>query len=198
MLKAIGLFFLDIIETVVVALSIFLVIYLFVMQPHQVNGSSMYPNFEDGEYLMTDKISYRFGQPGRGDVVVFHAPPAAQCPNGTGCDFIKRVIGMPGDTVEIAPGGVLLNGKQLNEAYLPEGFVTRPSHFTAGGPVTVPADKYFVMGDNRSHSSDSRAWGFVGKDEIVGKAFFRYWPFGRAGLIPHAKYSAENFSLTTQ
>src|SRR3989304_9507849 len=99
--RAIGEFFLDTIETVVIALSIFLVVYLFFMQPHQVNGQSMVPNFQSGEYLLTDKISYKLGEPQRGDIIVFHAPPAANCAKGTGCDFIKRILGLPGETIEV-------------------------------------------------------------------------------------------------
>ncbi len=192
MFKAIGHFFLDIIETVVIALSIFLIVYLFVMQPHQVNGSSMYPTYEDGEYLLTDKVSYRTGEPKRGDVVVFKAPRAAQCPEGTGCDFIKRIVGLPGDLVEVSNDVVILNGRTLDEEYLPNGVVTRPGAYTSNGAITVPTGCYFVMGDNRPHSSDSRVWGTVCKNEIVGKVFFRYWPPTRLGLITHANYSIGN------
>jgi len=185
MLRLVGGFFLDIIETAVIALSIFLVVYLFIMQPHQVNGNSMYPSFEDGEYVMTDKLSYRLGTPERGDIVVFHAPPASNCPTGTGCDFIKRIIAIPGDTVEVKDGNYYLNGELLQEDFLPEGFTTQSGQFTAKGVVRVPDGHYFVSGDNRSHSSDSRSWGFIAKEDIVGKAFFRYFPFNRAGLITH-------------
>ena len=187
--KVVGGFFMDIIETAVASLSIFLVVYLFLMQPHQVNGNSMYPSFEDKEYLMTDKISYRMGEPVRGDVVVFHAPAGAHCPTGTGCDFIKRVIGLPGDIVEVTNGKYYINNKELPEAYLPEEFVTYSGSFTGGGPVVVPPNEYFVSGDNRSHSSDSRAFGFVPKGNIVGKVFFRYWPPGRVGTLPKVTYS---------
>src|SRR3990172_12427198 len=100
-LKLIGGFFLDIIETVVIALSIFLIIYLFFMQPHQVNGQSMVPTFEDKEYLLTDKVSYKRRQPERGEIVVFKAPSNAGCPPGGGCDFIKRIMAVPGDSFEV-------------------------------------------------------------------------------------------------
>src|SRR3990172_11342770 len=182
-LKLIGGFFLDIIETVVIALSIFLIVYLFIMQPHQVNGNSMMPNFKDGEYLMTDKISYLRGQPKRGDVIVFHSPPEANCPSGTNCDFIKRVIGLPGETVEIRDSSIYIDGQKLDKPYLPADTVTISGQFTSTGLLTIPQNQYFVMGDNRSHSSDSRAWGFITKEEIVGKAFFRYFPFSRLGLL---------------
>lgn len=186
--KIVGGFFLDIIETVVVALSIFLVVYLFIMQPHQVNGASMFPTYEDGQYLLTDKISFKTGKPARGDVVVFKAPPAAMCPEGTGCDFIKRVIALPGETVEVKNNQVWVNGTVLVEDYLPEGTPTQAGNFTNRGQVKVPENNYFVMGDNRNHSSDSRAWGPVELNLIVGKVFFRYWPPQKAGLIRGAVY----------
>jgi signal peptidase I len=184
----IGEFFLDIVETVVIALSIFLVIYLLLMQPHQVNGLSMVPSFQNGEYVLTDKVSYRFGNPERGDVVVFHAPAAAQCPQGTGCDFIKRVIGLPGETVSVANGEISVNGTPLREDYLPPEFETKPGAATQNGPVILGPNEYFVSGDNRPYSSDSRAWGPITKNEIVGKAFFRYLPVDKAGVIKHAEY----------
>ncbi|KKS30878.1 MAG: Signal peptidase I, partial [Candidatus Amesbacteria bacterium GW2011_GWA2_42_12] len=97
--RSIGEFFLELTQSIVIVISILLIVYLFFAQPHQVNGLSMYPTFDNGDYLFTDKISYRTGKPKRGDVVVFKAPEAAQCPTGTGCDFIKRVVGLPGETV---------------------------------------------------------------------------------------------------
>jgi signal peptidase I len=184
----IGGFFLDIIETVVVALSIFLIVYLFIMQPHQVNGKSMYPTFDHGEYLLTDKISYKTGEPKRGDVVVFHAPEASQCPEGTGCDFIKRIIGLPGDTIEVKNNSLLVNGVQLDETYIPEAVLTQPGAYNMQGVIQVPSNAYFVLGDNRDHSSDSRAWGPVPEDRIVGRVFFRYWPPEKVGLLEHADY----------
>lgn len=193
-LKVIGSFFLDIIETVVIALSIFLIVYLFLMQPHQVNGDSMLPNFHNGEYLLTDKISYKFHSPVRGDVVVFRAPPQAQCPEGAGCDFIKRVIGLPGETVEIINNQVFVDGKVLTEAYIDESVITRVGGFTANGPVVVPPGEYMVFGDNRMHSSDSRTWGPVEMGNIVGHVFFRYWPFSELGMIPKVSYAG--FSLS--
>jgi signal peptidase I len=181
-------FFLDIVETIVIALSIFLVIYLFFMQPHQVNGQSMVPTFLSGEYVLTDKVSYKIGEPQRGDVVVFHAPEAAQCPKGTGCDFIKRVLALPGDTVEIKNDSVIVNGQTLNEPYIPDEYEILPGAYTKNRAVTLGPNEYFVSGDNRPYSSDSRAWGPITKDEIVGRAFFRYWPLNKAGLIQSVSY----------
>jgi signal peptidase I len=187
-LKAAGIFFLDIIETVVIALSIFLVIYLFLMQPHQVSGLSMFPNFHDKEYILTDKVSYKFGDPKRGDVVVFHAPAAANCPQGTGCDFIKRVIGLPGERIEIIDHAYYIDGKKLPEPYIPPENITNPGPFIQGHAITLNTGEYFVSGDNRLHSSDSRAWGPITKNEIVGKGFFRYWPVNRIGIVPKVTY----------
>lgn len=183
-----GEVFLDIIETVVIALSIFLVVYLFFMQPHQVNGQSMMPNFESGEYVLTDKVSFKMRNPARGEVVVFHAPPGANCPEGTGCDFIKRILAVPGETVEIRNNQVIVNGQALNEVYIPADYETQAGAFTANRVVTMGPDEYFTVGDNRSYSSDSRAWGPVPKSEIVGRAFFRYWPPDKIGLLEAAQY----------
>ncbi len=186
--QAIGNFFLDIIETVVVSLSIFLIIYLTLVQPHQVNGQSMVPNFQSGEYLLTDKISYRFRQPERGEVVVFHAPEAAHCPQGTGCDFIKRIIGLPGETVELKESTFYINGQPLKEDYIPSDFETLPGAFLKNRAITLGSDEYFVSGDNRPYSSDSRSWGPIQRAEIVGRAFLSYWPPSTSGLIKKATY----------
>ncbi len=188
MLQLVGGFFLDIIETIVIALSIFLIVYLFVASPHQVNGQSMVPNFQSGEYVLSDKVSYKLGQPKRGDIVVFHAPETANCPKGTGCDFIKRLLGLPGETVEIKDNGIWINGQKLVEPYIPDTFQTLPGPYTRQGAITLGQDEYFASGDNRPYSSDSRSWGPITKNDIVGKAFLRYWPPQSAGVIPHSTY----------
>lgn len=180
--------FLDFIETVVIGLSLFLVVYLFLMQPHQVNGQSMVPTFQNGDYLLTDKVSYRLGEPVRGDVIIFHAPPAANCPEGTGCDFIKRVLGLPGEVVEVKDNGIFINGEKLYESYLPESYHTEAGAYSRDRVITLGPTEYFAVGDNREHSSDSRAWGPITRDEIVGRAFFRYWPSESMGVIEHHRY----------
>lgn len=176
--KKLGKFFLDLTETVVMALSVFMIIYLFLFQPHQVRGNSMYPNFHDGDYILTDKISYKLHSPQKGDVIVFRAPRNEEY------DYIKRIIAIPGDCLKIQNGKVYLNNQLLNEKYLPSDYQTLPGNFLRSNTsVCVPPNNYFVMGDNRSHSSDSREWGFVPQQNIIGKAWFRYWPPSRWGLV---------------
>lgn len=186
--SALGGLVVDLTETLVIGFSLFLVVYLFFMQPHQVNGQSMVPNFQDGEYVLTDKISYRFRAPERGEVVVFHAPSSAHCQEGTGCDFIKRVIGLPGERVEVKDHGYYINGQKLNEPYIPSNFDTVAGQYTRDTTVTLGENEYFVSGDNRPYSSDSRAWGPITFDEIVGRAFFVYWPPSVAGGVKEVQY----------
>lgn len=182
LLKQIWAFFLDFIETIVVSLAIFAIVYLFLFQPHQVDGRSMEPNFHNGEYILTDKISYRFRQPARGDVIVFHSPQDERV------DFIKRIIAVEGDIVEVRGGYVYLNGQKLEEPFINDpGKVSQGRFLRENTAVEVPTGQYIVMGDNRLHSSDSREWGFVTADEIVGRAFFRYWPVPVFGVIPTAE-----------
>lgn len=182
-MQRLGSFFFEILQTIVFAISIFLFIYLLVLQPHKIKGSSMEPNFHDGEYLLTDKLSYRFGLPKKGDVVVFKAPPTYDD------EFIKRVIGVPGDTVSVKENHVYVNGQIVNESYIPSNFTTYAGRFSSEGAVlTVPEDQYFVLGDNREHSLDSRNIGFIPKDKITGKAWVIYWPPKNAGLVRTPQY----------
>ena len=187
-LRKIGTGFLDLVETVAISLSIFLVVYLFLMQPHQVNGQSMVPNFQSGEYVMTDKITYKTRDPMQGEILVFHAPSAAHCAEGTGCDFIKRVIAVPGDTVAVHDDSIWINGEALDESYIPDDFTIMAGKATKNEVVYLGPNEYFVCGDNRPYSSDSRSWGAITKDEIVGRVFFRYWPPSVAGVVKRASY----------
>lgn len=173
-----GSHMIDFIQTLVVFGAIFALIYLFVAQFHKVSGNSMVPTFQSGDYLITEKISYRFGNPKQGDIVVLKNP------RDESQDFIKRIIAVPSDTIKIEGGAVFINGGEFNESYLPAGLQTRSGAFLQEG-TTVKADpnQYFVIGDNRNHSSDSREWGAVTKKEIVGKALFRYWPPQSIGLL---------------
>ena len=168
----------ELVEAFVVAASLFVVVYLFLMQPHQVKGSSMDPTLVDQEYLLTDKVTFRRRKPQAGDIIVFKAPQ-----NET-FDFIKRVIAVPGDTVVVQNSKVYVNGKELSEDYLPEGVVTQAGKFlTEGQSLAVPEGSLIALGDNREHSSDSRDWGLVPYDNIVGRAFFRYWPADKVGSV---------------
>lgn len=182
-LKKIGKFILDLVEIVTMALAIFVVMYLVAFQPHQVKGHSMDTSLHDKEYLLTDKLSYKFGAPKRGDVVIFKAPTNAEY------DYIKRVIGIPGDTVMVKDSRVYVNGVLVQEGYLDPGITTEPRAFLQEGmAVTVPANNLIAMGDNRPGSSDSRDWGFVPYENIIGKAFLRYWPLNEIKIIPRVKY----------
>lgn len=175
----------DFFQTLVVFAAIGTAIYWLVAQPHKVSGSSMFPNFKNGDYIITDKITYRFSEPRRGDIVVFKNP------RDETQDFIKRIIGLPGDRVKVQNGKIYLNGSELNEPYLTGSITTNPGSFLReGSDITVEEGHYITIGDNRPASSDSREWGFITKGEIIGKVFFRYWPATEIGLYP-AAYSLE-------
>jgi len=178
-LKGIGQFFLDFIETIVIALAIFVIVYKFLMQPHQVKGNSMFDNFHNGEYVLTNKIAYQLNDPEVGDVVIFEAP------KNEDYDYIKRIVGMPGDKIMIKKGKVYINNQLFDEmGYLDSNTYTRTgSYLSEGQEIIVASDSYFVIGDNRDHSSDSREWGFVPLENIVGKAWIRYWPLNKMGMI---------------
>lgn len=181
---SLGNFILEFVQSIVLALSVFVLLYLFVAQPNQVKGSSMVPNFTDGEYLLTDKLTYQFSEPQRGDVVVFKAPTTEPCAEDQ-CEYIKRIIGLPGDKVMVKDNQVYLNGQLLEQKFIPSDFVTEAgSYCQEGVEVTVPQGKYLVFGDNRSHSRDGREFGPIDKGLIVGRAFFKYWPINGMGLIP--------------
>lgn len=182
-LKKIGQFILDTVQAIVLALSIFIIVYLFLFQPHQVKGNSMIPNFENGEFLLTNKISYRFITPQRGDVIVFKAPASEPCAE-IECEYIKRVIGLPGERIMISGSHVYINGESFKEPYLPEGFVTNPGSFLPENVErVVPNGYYLPLGDNRSFSRDGREFGPIPADSIVGKAWLRYWPPKKIGFV---------------
>lgn len=178
-LRKIYYFFIDIIQTLLLATSVFFVVYVFLFRPYQVTGSSMHPSFVNKEYVLTNLFSVRFGDVQRGDVIVFKSSTDDEK------DFIKRVIGIPGDTVSLKDGLVYVNNEKLDESlYLDKNVTTYGGSFLReGGLVTVTPGSYFVLGDNRSASSDSREWGFVTKDKIIGKSFFVYWPVEEARLV---------------
>lgn len=154
----------EIIETLALTLIIFLVIY-FTVQNYQVEGTSMEGSLVNNEYVLVNKLAYLFQPPERGDVIVFHFPV------DTSKDLIKRVIGLPGDHISVTSSTVMVNGMVLREPYV------KTPYNPVAQQWTVPANDYFVMGDNRQFSYDSRDWGFVPKSYIIGKAVMVYWPF---------------------
>lgn len=172
-------FVLDIAQTLILAVAAFVIVYMFLFRPFEVKGESMFPTYHDSEYLITNLISARFSDHKMGDVIVFKAP------NSPDKDFIKRIIGIPGNSVMVKDEKVYLNGNILDESsYLNSTVRTFGGSFLRDGEeVTVPEGNYFVMGDNRSYSSDSREWGFVPKKNIIGGAVFVYWPVKDAGVI---------------
>lgn len=189
LMKKIGQFILDTIQAIVLALSIFIIVYLFLFQPHQVKGDSMYPNFINGEFLLTNKISYRFNEPQRGDVIVFKAPPSEPCAE-IECEYIKRIIALPGDRVRVANGRIYINGQLLDESdYLPKDTITASGSFLVEGvEKNIPEGYYLALGDNRSRSRDGREFGPIPRSSIVGKAWLRYWPISQMGLVKHEYY----------
>lgn len=164
----------DSLQGVLIVASILLVLYMFVVRPFQVNGESMYPNFKDGEWVLTSLVGVYFHTIQLGDVIVLRANAAQEGDH----DFIKRVIGVPGDTVSLQGGNVYLNGKMFDQSkFLKVDVVTYGGAFLQqDGSALVPQDSYFVMGDNRPYSSDSREWGFVKKADIIGFSSVVVWP----------------------
>lgn len=150
-----------------------ILIVVFVVQPVKVEGTSMQPHLADQERIFVNKFVYHFSEISRGDIVVFWFP---KDPTKS---FIKRVIGLPEERVEIRRGEVFINGSRLVEPYV------RPAYFdySSVGPLIVPGGRYFVLGDHRNSSNDSRNWGFVPKENVFGKAVFRYWPVTKLGVI---------------
>lgn len=185
---SLGSFLLEFIQSIVLALSVFVLIYLFVAQPNEVKGNSMYPTFLDKEYLLTDKLSYQFNDPQRGDVIIFKAPASEAC-SVDGCEYIKRIIGIPGDRVMIMEEKVYLNGVVLDQFFLPEGLKTNTGEYMSEGlEITIPEGQYLCFGDNRPNSKDGREFGPIEGDSIVGKAFFKYWPISSIGLVEKVNF----------
>lgn len=182
---------LEIVETLVLTLIIFVVIQNFVAQPYQVEGLSMEHTFEPGQFVLVDKASPRFSPYKRGDVVVFKPPTDLR---GNGTPFIKRVIGEAGDRVEIrADGLVYVNDQALVEPYLfggASGVAAEPTTVSLDQAAwTIPAGEVFLMGDHRADSADSRVFGPVEVDQIIGRAWLRYWPAETFGLVASPTYA---------
>lgn len=168
--------FLELLRFTILVLIVVVPIRMFIAQPFIVNGQSMLPTFENGDYLIVDEISYRYSEPERGEVIVFRLP------SNNDRFLIKRIIGLPTETVSITGSKITLtkqNGEiiQLDENYL-------NGNFSSYGTWDLNENEYFVMGDNRNNSSDSRSWGLLQKDLIIGKTFLRLFPFTHLGLKP--------------
>lgn len=187
----------EVIKTVAFIVLAAVFIRAFVVQPFFVQGESMEPSFHEGDYLLVNQLSYQFGKPSRGDVVVFKAPPDPEE------NYIKRIIGLPGETVELKNGRVYVSnerqpeGVALDEPYIAEGVATRPDSLE-GSAVTrweLGPDQYFVIGDNREpgKSSDSRAWGPVNKNFLIGKTAVRVYPLANFGFVKHQNFPNLSF-----
>jgi signal peptidase I len=167
----------EIIETLLLTLLIFWVVNT-ITGRFRIEGSSMLPTMHEGEYVLINKLSYFLDQPERGDIIVLNYP------RDPSRDFIKRIIGTPGDNIEVKDQTVYINDVALTEPYINAA----PNY---KGSWTVPADQFFVLGDNRNNSSDSHNWGFVARDEIVGKGWVVYWPVTDMQRIPHYAHTLE-------
>ena len=184
-IKAAGVFIWDLVKIFIIALIIIVPFRIFVAEPFVVSGSSMLPNFHNHDYLIIDRFTYRSESPKRGDVIVMIFP------KDNSQFFIKRVIGLPGDTVKFAQGKVMIYNAQnptgfvLEENYLPKGVETI-STTPSFGPLG--SDEFFVLGDNRMASSDSRFWGILPRNDIVGKVWLRVYPFSTFGTFKTPSY----------
>ncbi|MEA5464246.1 signal peptidase I [Leptothoe sp. PORK10 BA2] len=165
-------------KLVVIAVAIAVVIRLFIAEPRFIPSNSMDPTLHIGDRLLIEKLSYRFHGPHRGDIVVFEPPPQLQAvgyrPEQA---FIKRIIGLPGDTLTVHQGQVYRNNQPLTEPYI----LSAPNYEM--NPVTVPEDALFVMGDNRNDSNDSHIWGFLPMENVIGHATVRFWPPDHLGTV---------------
>ena len=166
----------DTLEIVFLALVLYVVIQYAVQTVH-VLGSSMYPTLHDNDLLVASKISYKLHQPQRGDIIVFKPPDEASR------DFIKRIIALPGERIRIVSGVVYINDQVLKEPYLPEKWTYNNNWPASGQDQIMPPNMFFVMGDNRNHSSDSRTFGPITLDSILGKAEVRIWPLSAIGFF---------------
>ena len=181
-LAGVSAFVVESIESIISALAICIVLYLFVITPQEVIGESMLPTFENGEYLIANKIDYRFSPPERGDVIIFKRSEQQ--------DYIKRIVGLPGEEVSLVNGRILVNGEPVTESsYLGPNTITNGNNaLKEGSKYIIPEDEYFVLGDNRSNSTDSRYFGSISFDTIKGKVWFVYFPFSNFRIIDQPEY----------
>lgn len=164
-------FLVEILQSLAVAALLAFIIHTFIMQNFRIPSASMDPTLQVQDYIFASKLSYRINEPERGDIIVF------KYPKDTTRYFVKRLIAVGGETVALRGSKLYIDGQHVSEAYLPQGL-----RYADYGPVDVPPGNYFMLGDNRNNSSDSRDWGFVPKNLIVGKEIFIYWPPTRIGV----------------
>jgi len=180
---------LEVVETLVLTVVIFLGIQTFVAQPFKVEGASMEMTVMPNQYVLIDKLTPRWAAYTRGDIVVLNPPP--HYTGSTGVPFIKRVIGLPGDHVQLKDGKVYVNGTALDEPYVfAEGGVRQTTDPSPGGPAEwlVPPGELLVMGDHRGNSADSRSFGPIEVSQVIGRAWLRYWPLDTFGALPVPSY----------
>lgn len=190
LVRAVLNFIFEIFETAALAIIFLLVLYLFLVRPHQIHGDSMLPTYHDADYLLTEVISFKFlgRELQRGDIIVFHAP---EQPN---LDFIKRIVALPGEKIKLQNGQIFIinndhpEGLLLKEPYLSSAITTQPGGLIREGEPFEVGQAYIVMGDNRPRSSDSRDWGIVKKEAVVGRAWLRYWPPPALAFISTPEY----------
>jgi signal peptidase I len=182
-MKAIFSTIYEVIKTVTFVLLAAFIIRYFLIQPFVVEGQSMEPNFHNNEYLVVEKVSSHFAQYKRGDVVVFKSP------TNPDLDYIKRIIAVPGETIKITNNKIYINGTQIDEDYIPSGDLTLIDQDNKMIlEKTLGPNEYFVLGDNREHSSDSREFGVLDKSSIVGKVWITVYPWNNFGIIAHPQY----------
>jgi signal peptidase I len=171
----------DFIKTVLTIIILAIVIRLFIVQPYIVEGQSMEQSFKNNDYLITEKISYKFREPERGEVIIFHPP------DNPSISYIKRVIGLPGDKIDIKDGSIYINDAKLNEAYLSSNEETVTGNQN-GISVVLSKDEYYVFGDNRNHSRDSREIGPIPKANIISRVWFRLLPINQVKAFAAVDY----------
>ncbi len=193
-LKGIIAFVMDMLETIVFVGAMFIVVNYYILQPSQVRGSSMLPTLHDNDRIFVSRVTYKLRKPERGDIVVLNSPENKEI------EFVKRVIGIPGDTIEIAnckppfrtECDLVVNDQTLDEKYIKDKTqLYENSIYQEGQPLTVPEENVFVMGDNRTGSLDSRIFGPIPEDSIIGVVFFRYFPSSTVGMIKNP-YSSKS------
>ena len=178
---------LEILETILLTVIIFFVFQHFIAQPYQIEQVSMEPTVEPGQYVLVDKLSPIWSDYKRGDVIVFNPPAGYSEQDGQNIPFIKRIIGVAGDLVEVKDNSVYVNGVKLAEPYVFDGQPTTP--LSNESSWRVPQGDLFVLGDHREQSQDSRVFGPIPKSTVIGRAWLRYWPSDKLGIIGSASYA---------